>query len=444
MLSSVEKINTPKELIFLSLELGYMDEIGWYFSSLGKLLKSNKWYRLDEGKVYLIADDREIQLAYMNKEVEYPLRISDRFRITRDEVNYLNEQEVEVTFGNFILNYFYIYKGLECKIPYIPKGITVGTIEKIVGSRLNSNPADGQAKDPTKIYVDDFLNFSRFVLVIKQLEQLISVSSSIGLLIPPEGLKEFIDKRWNYYVDKYGESFFETSEYYLAFMEEIRDFDRNSYGDDKALQMRNFQQVAREKNLFFAGLYSNIDLAPPVFVKKPLSEGHSLEPAHLAALANEIRNGSIGKGNQVKDSGVLSKLLLMLALGLDIKERDCGTRLGETFKVDESTYNMLIGGYYIDPKLPKVTFRCPDVSEARRLIGKIVTLRSLHYCKTNNGFCEMCCGDEMSKSPKGFIHSFINSGGKLLNINMKKMHGTITKLVTINLEDELKINNDVK
>jgi len=433
----LESIADVKSFVFKSKEYGYMDIIGWYFSSLGYLLASNDLFIIDNDKMFMKNPKGGIHPISFFKQGSAIIKINDKINITNSEVPYLKENEVTVTFGNFLLNYLYIEKGIRGLIDYIPRKISLETVEKAIIKNLLPDPSDPSQKDPSKIYISDLMHFSKMVLGVKELEPVISITSSDALKIPTKGLKEFKEKRYNYYVAKYGDKFFETAEYMIGFQEDVRKYDIENHGDDLALAMGSFKQLAREKNLYYAGRYGNMDMLDPVFVLKPLSEGHSLEREHIVAMANDILEGSMGRGSDTKESGVLSKILIMIGLGLVIKEKDCGTIIGDTFVVSDDNYKKLIKGYYINPKSPKIKFNVPDEKEAKVLIGKTVTLMSLHYCKTRDGYCEMCCGDEMSKNHYGFVLSFVNNGGKLLNANMKKMHGTLLELIDLNIEEEL-------
>jgi hypothetical protein len=81
------------------------------------------------------------------------------------------------------------------------------------------------------------------------------------------------------------------------------------------------------------------------FIDKPLAEG--IDVTKLPTLANALRSGSYDRGTQTALGGVAVKQFFRIFQNSNIIEKDCGTKVGVSRKIDSINKSRFIGLYQI-------------------------------------------------------------------------------------------------
>ena len=154
------------------------------------------------------------------------------------------------------------------------------------------------------------------------------------------------------------------------------------------------------------------------FVERSLSDG--LTKNEMASISNEIRRGSYDRGIGTAKGGEQTKFIIRVFNATRVTMDDCKSKRGISVTFTLKNYRDFIDRYMLDSN-GKLTLLTEDVISS--YIGKTVTLRSPMYCKTPNGLCYTCVGNNFRVLDQNNIGMLaVNIGSKFTSINMKSMH----------------------
>lgn len=345
---------------------------------------------------------------------------------------------IESTIGNLLFNHICIIESFGKKIPYIEGKTSVPKIEAIISPILESSISRKEfdikgsvdkyssyeqylkERNNTKIYVDEYIRFSDQIQYLSSFSQLLTYSATEKSLIPPTGLAKFKKELDIKYQGKLNDPV-ELAKY----EEELKQFDEEFLKDDPAngtFIKDEVKNVARKK-MFLSlgaepGFKNSISVRP---ITNSLYEGWETEPDKFTDMMNGLRVGSYYRGADTVKGGVSAKMLLRAANNYEIKDGDCGTKLGLYRSIDKENVKRLIGRYIImENKL--ILIETPE--QAEQYIGKTILVRSPMYCKSQGEtLCEICSGVNLNKFKTGLTIPLTEISGIILITSLKQMHG---------------------
>ena len=157
-----------------------------------------------------------------------------------------------------------------------------------------------------------------------------------------------------------------------------------------------------------SGKLSDMDFAILTLAKGPVMdiEGNVSEPILSSLMdgytgseyydaAAEARRGYYIRAVGTAEPGYLARQVIFANVNTNLaKKEDCGTKKYFHLFVRESLFKMLVGRYYFNERTGKLT----QITEKmkKRLLNKVVLLRSPLFCKSKDGICATCYG-ELSK-----------------------------------------------
>ncbi len=164
------------------------------------------------------------------------------------------------------------------------------------------------------------------------------------------------------------------------------------------------------------------------FTENSLNEG--IRPENIVNLSNEIRRGTYDRGIGTAKGGEQTKFILRVFNATRITSENCGSKKGIEVSLTDSNYTQFIDRYTVDPTTGKTVLL--DKDTITKYIGKTILIRSSMYCKTKDGLCYTCVGENfktLDRDNIGMLAVFI--GSKFTSINMKSMHFSGIKSDTV-------------
>lgn len=121
----------------------------------------------DKGEMIELSD-----YEYNPKDAAPPYAFQERVTVTKEEMTNLKKKEVETCYGNLVANWLLCVYPFGTKIDFIEGRFGVKDVEKHIDQRMEDEPPEGQARDPEKIYVDEYFKYRRAASMIDGLTQL--------------------------------------------------------------------------------------------------------------------------------------------------------------------------------------------------------------------------------------------------------------------------------
>lgn len=354
--------------------------------------------------------------------------------INKSWIPTITEDKLETTIGRLIINLF-IHEAFGTKIAYQNKKLSPSDIEKMIVKVVQSVPPEGVARDPSTIYVDEYLKFCDAVALLETLSSIFSNSVSRAGVMPPPGRKEYKQELLKKYEGRLHDPV-EMSK----FEEELGKFDDTylknndpSYGTfmkGKTAKSRSklFMTQGGEANNFTGSM----EVTP---ITNALEDGIALDDKGFVASANMIRFGSFARGAETVNGGVVAKGLNNAADNWVIVDGDCGSKLGITRVYSGDDVEKLVGRTAIvDGKF----FEIKTKEDAGKFDGRIVILRSPMYCKLESTrTCTVCATPEMSVYKRGVTIPLGEVSGGILSDSLKIMHDSSLTATTMDLKSVL-------
>ena len=378
-----------------------------------KKTKPNQAIKLINDEVNVLVDGEYIKLV----DGSIPL-FSSNDKMILDSTSIPNiTGTIETTFGLAIANFFLTHIGLSDKIPFINESFTVKTLEKLM---LPKFVDDEDVTEDTFSPIDRN-NLSKAITFIEDLANIIVVSKGRTTIHPRKGIEAFKANLVKEMRKKYGDSLFKEEKHFIEFNKAIQQFDREGMKKDPSLGIVTSNKIIGQSRTKLYGSFGysknpfNPD-TPGTMITKPLNDGYDLAEDKLPVYINSSRAGSLFRGVETQDSGSTAKTLINTAISMIYVDGDCGST--ETYDVvlkDYEKYNMR----YIQPANKPILIK--DFSKFK---NTLVKLRDPMFCKSGaNKCCRVCSGEYPYNAPHSIIGQFTAIGGKLLNADMKKMHG---------------------
>jgi len=418
---------TKIEYIKYAFKNKLVDKLKWYFTVL--TIPSgvdNDFIVYDEGKFKVKINDELVEVTGTGDTL---LTSKDVVTLTKDEIsNIVNE--IETTLGVAIVNYVLLANNFKDKIPYMNDNITLSKIENIITEKLSKDI----------ITVQEYINFVDSTSFLANLSNIVVISATEKNILPPKGIDKFKKDLLAEMDKKYGkdwkEDFIKVNEY----ESKLKKFDDEYLKDDPTtgkLMSGKVKNVGRTKMFLTYGSETSFrDDGKANLIEESLIDGWPEDKEKLAALFNSARSGSYSRGQETALSGALSKTMLRATNSFRVTDvEDCGSKKGKHIVVTKINKNYLVDRYMLDGN-KSVLLTADNID---KYLDKEIIIRSPMYCKIQGSkFCKKCAGVKLSNTPDGIPLLMTGIGGTLLNMMMKKMHGSELKTINVNIKEILK------
>ena len=328
---------------------------------------------------------------------------------------------VETTIGNLLFNLACLVNAFNTKIPFITGKVSIDKIEDIIAAQLTDTPVNASAtRDPTLIYVDEYIKFVDSLAYITGLSQLCVWANTKKTMTGPPGVAALRDKLIKQYTGQLHDPAV-IAEIEKVLIEYDAAYLKGDPGGDNFANSKKMRTNIRKKLFLMFGAEAGIEdtvAIDPIF--RSLEEGW--EAKDFPQINNSLRAGSYSRGAETQLGGLLTKELLRASSNARLVKGDCGSKLGVRRLVTNESYSKMVGAYII---INDKTMVVPTIEVAKTLVGKYVVKRSPMYCKTKGtDFCTTCLGDKLSASPTGLSLAISAYGSAILALFLAKMHGT--------------------
>lgn len=352
--------------------------------------------------------------------------------ITVDPTWIVNLHKTEQTIiGSLMVNQLLLVESFGSKIDFIPSNVDIKKIEAIVISRRAEAKA-GEPRDPTKIYLDEYLNMGLAVEFLKTISNLSVYSLTERNILPPPGIGEFKAKLKKEYGDTLSDPV-KLAEFEKKLIDYDAEYLKGDPSDGKLISGK-IRNNGRRKMFLASGAEGGLqgDMVP---ITESLLESVPLNPKNFTALVNGARAGSYFRGVDTVKGGVSAKIAIRAMATFSVKEGDCGTKNGITRVYTKYTIDNLI-----TRRLAGVQGAKPieNLNEAGNYLGKVIKVRSPMYCKfPGQTFCTVCAGERLSRFPEGLSIPATDMTSAILAASMAAMHKNSLTITKLDLETAL-------
>lgn len=336
--------------------------------------------------------------------------------------------DIETTFGDALFNVIVLVYAFGNKVSYIAGKADARKLEAMIEKRFTDNPQPGEIEDPSKIYVYEYLRFTKAMMQLQGYNYLLVPSASPKALTTDPRIPEVIAKFLEENKDR------STDPAVIAQLEKIIVAMDRAHVDDDAkdfyIKSKSYDN-ARKKMLLMHGLEKPFDdNDDAVLIAKPLSAG--MDPRKMKVYANSIREGSYNRGKETMLGGVEAKRAFRSYQNSSISNQNCGTTLGLLTPITEANVNLHINIYRQTPEGPELITE----ENCRSLIGTTQVIRSPMKCNTGHtDFCATCMGVKMSENPDALGAAASGVGSDFLQSFLKKMHVGNLKTVVYDMAE---------
>lgn len=338
--------------------------------------------------------------------------------------------EVNTTIGNALANAIIFFYPLGNLVPYYNGGKTINDIGKLDPGAITKMvvPLVKSDKEAIGLDPDTYISIAKLQKWIQAVGWLNGLATIVtagytekSVRVAPEVLKRR-DELYEEFKDQLGNPAIQT-----RIEEELIRMDKESLKDDPSFDFYYKHDKhwanSRKKQLITTGLISSIT-GDVNFVQQPLSAG--IDAELIPAYSDSIRHASYSRGHLTALGGELVKYIFRVTQNIKIVEPDCGSTYGISDIIYPGFESLYYGRYVIENKgFTKITSE-----NINQYIGKLIHLRSPAYCKTKDGnFCEVCMGEDLSRTPNAIHTAAAQPGSVMMNASMKAMHGKALKTV---------------
>ena len=356
----------------------------------------------------------------------------DRIELKAGDLLNLNEDLVS-TLGNVMFNQICLVYGFGNKIPFINKRVSMPVLENFIASKMEDTPKSEEDRDPTKLYVDEYLKFVNAVFDLTNFSQLCVWGATEKVITAPPGIKEFKRK-----LIEENKERITDSNVIAKIDKELVAFDAaylkgDPGGDNFLISGKSKNIVRKKKYLMYGaepGLDDSVKLDPII---NSLEEGWDI--SKFPAMNNALRAGSFNRGAQTELGGESVKWLLRASSNIMITDDDCGTTVGKPVYVNETNHHKLVDFSIITENGPKLISENDDT---KQYLGKYIMVRSPMYCKLDKtDYCKVCVGKKLAQNPTGLSMTISEYGSAFLSLFMAAAHAKQLSLQKMDLEHVL-------
>ena len=411
----------------------------WYITCFAIPLLKDEQYNINDKQQYSIVTkvDGLYYLDYDQENNLVPVRIDDykkdsplfNFQELIDvDSSWLPtiKSKLQTKIGVLIVNALVIYPSLGNKVEYINTKIKVSDIESLLVTRVKNDDVATE-KD---IRVSEMINCIDRLNFLTSLSTLINIAATPKAITPPPNIAE-IKKQL---LKKY-EGQLDDPVKVVELENELAKIDNEYMADDPAANniFNKKSKTARKKMYLMFGEAGDFVTTKENRVVLPsLSEGIDTSSEVFPLYMNDLRSGSFDRGASTALAGYSYKILQRSLSGLTILDKPCNTTRGIKRLITKNNYKKLIGRQIKQ----KGWVTIDDINIAKAYVDKEVEMRSTMYCTApGNNVCYACMSENYKNTPAGITNLAAGISSVLLNLFLKKMHGSITEVIEIDMKD---------
>lgn len=378
-----------------------------------------KLFRSTEGAFYFVNEANQRVFIEGTFVHGAPFHLMEEIVVGHDEVPNIHQNTVTF-YGNLLVNYVCLVYAFGDKVPFQAGPMTVAKMEALIEPRLADVPADHAARDPAKLYIDEFKRFNDGISHLGGFTQLCVPSATPKTMtVSPEVIarrNELFKKYEGQLEDPVIQAHIDKE---LTQME--RDWMRGDPGERFYIKGKSYD-VVRKKVFLYYGQESGFGKVGKT-ITRSLNEGWDIH--NLPDMANALRNGSYSRGALTALGGVDAKNNYRMFQNTVVAEADCGSKLGLRLTLQADTAKYFISSYVIEHDGHLVELTEENLAS---YTGKPIVLRSVGYCKTaNQNVCGVCVGSRIAQTPNAISTYASDIGSKFLLAFLAMMHGKAVK-----------------
>ena len=346
-----------------------------------------------------------------------PVDVVDTFDIQKGDIENFKEVKAETTAGRFLFNQVVLVDVFGDAIDYVNKEINPTKLSNSLSSGFISK----QFK-PEQFY--------------KYIDRIYFMDQFAEICVPTETEKSMtthplIGKRKKELVEKYKDRL-DDPVTIAKIEQELINMDKEYLKGDavtRFLRAGKDYSIHRKKMFLMVGgiaAFTDGGGGKTDFIENSLAEGWDKEKFHL--IANEIRKGSYARGQETMKGGVQAKLILRVFQDVLITANDCKSKVGYPIQLTEHNIQKYMGRHILTKTGQEVLSK----TNMGKYKNKKVIMRSPMTCKTKDGICKICAGDEFSAlDNEAIITMALQISATLLYLFMKLMHGETLEIANI-------------
>lgn len=309
------------------------------------------------------------------------------------------------------------------RVPYMSGALSAGKIEKAVLSVLEETiPDDPVKRKPDRIYVDELPKFGRCVAALSGFAALVApAASERTVTVDPA-----VIKRRDELLEKYKDQLHDPAIFALI-VKELKEMDEASFKGDPSERffINKDKMFGINRMKAFVVIGSEAGFGDKSKGDQPIttSLADKWDVKELPRFADVLRAGSYNRGAQTALGGESVKYFYRVFQNTQIVSKDCGVKYGFPIPVMDGFENKLIGFYPVDAN-GKTRDEAFTGEELKKLVGKVVSIRSPMVCKaTKPSYCAICVGKALALTPTGLHIAVSDVGSTFLYAFMGAMHG---------------------
>ena len=336
------------------------------------------------------------------------------------------DKDLDVPYGNALLNCIVLVHAFGNKVPFVTGKFRPKALEGMILARLHDTPKAGEARDPQRLYIDEYLRFADAAFALAGYNQISVPAASEKTMQAAPGIHEFRQRLIEENKDRLHDQAV-IAKIDAALVQYDLDYLKGDPSEGFFISKKS-TEIVRKKQYGMhgaeVGLSESVDVD---LIQNSLSEGWDINK--FPAMNNSLRAGSFNRGAQTMLGGASAKEIARAASNLRVNGKNCGSKLGVPIDIDGNNYKDLIGFWLVGTNEP---IHVPDEETAKKYVGRHVARRSPLFCQSEfTDYCACCVGDRLSANPSALSVAVSDLGAAFLYIFMAAAHAkklAVTKL----------------
>jgi len=334
-------------------------------------------------------------------------------------------------YGNLLVNYSTLIYAFGDKVTFIPGPMTVAKMESAIEKRLEDTPAHGVARDPSKLYIDEYKRFNDGIRHLEGYTQLaVPSATKKTMTVSPEVIKrrnELFKEHAGHLDDPLVQAKIDNE---LIAMEKA--WIKGDPAERFYIKSKSYD-IIRKRQFLMLGTESGFGKIG-TFNPASLTEGWDIK--HFPEMNNALRNGSYSRGFLTALGGVEAKGNYRIFQNTVVAEHDCGTKLGLRLVLTKEIAKYFLSSYIIEKggSITELTEENLD-----HYIDTPVVIRTIAYCKTPlQNVCEICVGKKIAQTPTAISTYAADLGSSFVLAFLARAHGTALKTTRVSFLSSLR------
>jgi hypothetical protein len=373
--------------------------------------------------------DGETLQSFSDAEVDHPA-VDPYEEFVLPANTFINQpMEVKTTIGDIIFNVRVIIPAFGDKVRFIQGPISIKAVEAMISTRLTADPDNQLDRDPSKLYVSEYLKFGQYATDMVGLMQIVVPAASPKSLSTHPEMAATRAKDIEENKDKLHDTATVTK-----MMNKWIALDKEHLKDDRAsdfIRSEKTWSTARLRMYVSFGLTGGFDGVHQTFIEKPLIDGW--DKTQLPLMFTSVRAGSFNRGALTALGGEIVKFYMRVFQNCTVRMEDCGSTVGIRHpRVYPADADLYVGYYSIEADK---SIRLLTEENIKEYYGKPITLRSTGWCKTSPpDYCMICSGKQLAAAPLQIGAGTAEIGSDYMYVFMKRAHARAAQTVPLRYE----------